>query len=323
MSSNISVVIPAYNAASFIEDALDSINSQTLLPSEVIVVNDGSVDGTPELVEQWIANNSPIYPVHLHNQNNRGLSGARNEGIRIAKFHWVALLDADDIFETNHLEELFNIVSNFPDVIAAYGAGRVFSNDVVHKLRYDDFWDNPSQIFGIEIKNSSLLKINNSIFPRLIKGNFIKPSSLMFLRDVAVEIGLFNESLVTAEDREFLVRLIRKGEFIYTPVPITRYRWHENNATQLKNSKRNSENGLIALKVIRENGNLNLNSSEIEACNDVIRSAAHDYLYLASKVGLFEYFKSINFVDRNFKSINSLPGINFKDLLRSLRATVM
>lgn len=322
MISNISVVIPAYNAASFIEDALNSINSQTLIPAEVIVVNDGSFDSTPELVEQWIRNNSPGYPVHLHSQNNRGLSGARNEGVRIAKFRWIALLDADDVFEPNHLEELFNIVSRFPDVVAAYGAGRVFSNDVLHNLQYDEFWDNPSQKFGIKIKDSDLLRITNSIFPRLIKGNFIKPSSFIFLKDIAVDIGLFNEHLVTAEDREFLVRLIRKGDFIYTPVSITRYRWHENNATQLKNSKRNSENGLMALKVIRENINLNLSSSEIEACDDAIRSAAYDYLYLASQGGISEYLKGVNFIDKNFKCINSLAGIGFKGLVRSLRASI-
>lgn len=323
LSSSISVVIPAYNAESFIEDALDSINSQTLLPSEVIIVNDGSVDNTTELIERWIAHHSPIYPINLHSQKNRGISGARNEGIKIAKSHWIALLDADDIFEPNHLEELSNVVSKFPKVVAAYGAGRVFSNNFIHDLRYDDFWDNPSQSFGIKIDDTELLRINNSIFPRLIKGNFIKPSSLIFLRNLALDIGLFNERLIAAEDREFLVRLIRKGDFIYTPVAITRYRWHENNATQTKNSKRNSENGLMALKVVRENKDLNLGPDEIESCNDVIRTAVHEYLYIASQAGVFEYLKSIKFINVNFKSINSLPGLNVKDFIRSLRATLI
>ena len=317
-SCDVSVVIPAYNAEHFIVDALDSISRQTRLPFEVIVINDGSSDRTRQVIQDWIEKAAIDYPVYLHTQENRGLPATRNVGIGHAKGKWIALLDADDIWEPCHLAELMAATDIVPSAIAAYGAGRLLVGEATDDKLYDDFWDNPSQKFGQQIGSTSRFVIDFGVFPRLIKGNFIKPSSLMFSRESANEIGLFNETLRTAEDREFLVRLLRKGDFIYSRVAITQYRWHDDNISQTKNSKRNMENALRALRVIGENDQLALNRDEIAALRSEVRLATKGYLYVCSLEGIKTYVNGVGFVKKSFGLGNAWLAMNPKDMIRCL-----
>lgn len=314
--SDVSVVIPAYNAEKFVVEALDSIARQECLPKEVLVINDGSTDQTYKVIQERIAGSRRDYPVYLFTQENRGLPATRNVGISRATGRWIALLDADDIWEPNHLSELMNAVVLIPSAIAAYGAGRLLVGDAVSDVLYDDFWDNPSKQFGKKIHASSCLQIDARIFPRLIEGNFIKPSSLMFNRVAALEIGLFDESLRTGEDREFMVRLIFKGDFVYSPTPITQYRWHNDNISQTKNAKRNAENGLRALLKIGSNTTLEFSDREMAACQSVIQAATKEYLYICSLGGWKIYAAGIGFVWKLFGWRNATVAVNPKHIAR-------
>ncbi len=314
MTTSVSVVIPAYNAAGFIVDALDSIARQSRLPDEVLVINDGSQDQTHQVIVDWIARKRPAYPVRLHDQSNRGLPATRNVGIRQASSSWIALLDADDVWEPDHLERLLDATALAPAAPAVYGAGRLLVNGVVGPRLYDDFWDNPSRKFGRPIAGSSCLELDRSIFPRLVRGNFIKPSSLMLSRAATVEIGLFDEDLRTCEDREFLVRLIFKGNFVYTPVPITQYRWHDDNISSDKNARRNLENSLRALDKIMRNATLGLTEAQLQACHQERRVTTKGYLYVSSLGGWRVYRGSLSLVRQLFGLGPMLRAVNPKHL---------
>lgn len=106
----ISVVIPLYNKKNAIEDALDSVFNQTVLPDEIIIVNDGSTDGSEKIVELL---NHPL--VLLIHQKNEGVSAARNKGINKAKNEWIAFLDADDVWMPNYLKEITDLLPSFPE----------------------------------------------------------------------------------------------------------------------------------------------------------------------------------------------------------------
>ncbi len=107
---NISVVIPLYNKKDTIERALDSVLHQTVLPDEIIVVNDGATDGSDAIVE---ALNHPL--ITLIHQKNAGVSAARNKGIATAKYEWIAFLDADDVWKPDYLKEITDLAQSYPE----------------------------------------------------------------------------------------------------------------------------------------------------------------------------------------------------------------
>jgi glycosyltransferase involved in cell wall biosynthesis len=106
----ISVVIPLYNKAPYIERAIRSVLVQTVAPDEIIVVDDGSTDGGGDLVE---AIQNPL--IKLVRQENRGVSVARNRGIELAQGELIAFLDADDAWEPQYLEEIYALRRRFPE----------------------------------------------------------------------------------------------------------------------------------------------------------------------------------------------------------------
>ena len=314
----ISVVVPAYNAASFITDALDSVARQTLPPLQVVVVNDGSLDATSPVIRAWLAQQQPPFALCLHDQANRGISATRNQGLRLATGDWIAFLDADDIWEPDHLEQLVAALVLVPDAVAAYGAGRLFTGDVPNEQLYDDFWDNPSKKYGTPLPGTPCYRIGAALFPRLVKGNFIKPSSLLVARAAIDTVGPFRESLGTAEDREFLVRLLLLGAFVYTSESITRYRWHDDNASQTKNAQRNAANGLRAIQMVRDNPALQLSPANRAACLAEMQACAKDYMYLCCQKGWREYREGLAFIRQLSGWGGALRVVHPKHIARSL-----
>lgn len=102
----ISVIVPVYNGEKFISKCLDSLLSQNLNDIEIIVINDGSIDKTENIVKQRALSDTRIT---LISQENSGVSSARNRGIRAAKGDYIAFCDSDDIFDCDFLEKLYTL----------------------------------------------------------------------------------------------------------------------------------------------------------------------------------------------------------------------
>ncbi len=107
-----SVIIPLYNKAAYIEKAIRSVLAQTYQEFELIVVNDGSTDDSLEIVRNC---QSSIANCQLLEQQNQGVSVARNNGVKLAKYDYIAFLDADDWWELTYLEEMKKLTEEFPD----------------------------------------------------------------------------------------------------------------------------------------------------------------------------------------------------------------
>lgn len=112
-----SIIIPLYNKSAYIEKAIDSVLGQTLNEFELIVVNDGSTDDGLEKVLHYTDNR-----IRLINQQNSGVSTARNTGVKAAKYDYIAFLDADDWWEPTYLEEMKKLIEDFPEA-GIYGSG--------------------------------------------------------------------------------------------------------------------------------------------------------------------------------------------------------
>ena len=197
-SSEISVIIPAYNAGVFIRETLDSVLTQTLMPLEVLVVNDGSSDDTKSIIGRY-AKEHPQLPITIFNQKNKGIGAARNKGLFKATGHFVAFLDADDLWYPNKTKAVQNIIARYPKVDVIY------HNEIEFNM------------FGNE-KLLSYKKLSGDAFYSLLfSGNKLSTSATTVNRALAVDIGGFSENLSFngAEDYEFWLRLAKNGGIFF------------------------------------------------------------------------------------------------------------
>ena len=214
--SEISVIIPAFNAQDFIGDAIESALRQTSNILEIIVVDDGSKDNTVEIVNSF--NNR----VSLICQPNQGSGCARNTGIYRCQGKWVAFLDADDLWEENHIETLFKALCLNPTAALVYsGKNWIDKNgndlSVEAQTKYPSGW----------------------IFGELIESNYISGAScVMARRDILINYNGFRPDPVYPpnEDYELWLRIAATHPVAATSCKTVRYRRHENNQT-VKRSK--------------------------------------------------------------------------------------
>jgi glycosyltransferase involved in cell wall biosynthesis len=185
----ISVVIPMYNSSKTILRTLNSIKKQTILPYEVIIIDDGSLDESSTIVEDFISNNSTLN-IQLVKKTNGGVSTARNAGIKLAKGDWIALLDSDDEWLINKLERQIQVLSENPEI------------DFLGTNRNGEYFDK------ILWKKLSVL---TRISPKLlmIKFIFVVPT-VIFKKEIISDVGYFDETQKYAEEGNYFIRIAQK-----------------------------------------------------------------------------------------------------------------
>jgi glycosyltransferase involved in cell wall biosynthesis len=212
----ISVVIPAYNASAYLAEALESVRQQTAPPIEIIVVDDGSTDATAAIARAAGA--------IVLSQANMGISAARNAGIRAATQPWVALLDADDLWEPDKLRAQWEAAEACPEV------GAVFTNfvefDTNGQIGMPFFSRVPHyhEVMGTRIGRHVLRCEHRSLQEQFFRGNFIAPSTLLVRRLLLLQVGLFDVTLTHCEDRECWLRLIAASSMAVVETPLSRSR---------------------------------------------------------------------------------------------------
>ena len=201
----ISVVIPTYNRANLLDRALKSVMAQTRTADEIIVVDDGSIDGTAMLIESTYKNS-----VEYLCQPNRGVSSARNTGIRKAKGNWIALLDSDDEWKADKLELQLAALQKQPEY------------DFCHT---NEIWIRNGKRVNAMTKHE---KSGGYIFENCLPLCVISPSSVIIRKTVFDEIGLFDEELPACEDYDFWLRYCCEKPVLYLDKPLlTKYGGHE------------------------------------------------------------------------------------------------
>ena len=180
---SISVIIPTYNRIDVLPRALDSVFSQSDPLTDVIVVDDGSDDGTADMV-------SAKYPeVKLIKQQNIGVSAARNRGIAESKGGWIAFLDSDDEWKPQKLERQFICIAENPDAV------------LIHT---DEIWIRDGKRVNPMKKHQ---KSGGRIFQKCLPLCVISPSSVLVKRSLLEEIGNFDEDLDVCEDYDLWLRI--------------------------------------------------------------------------------------------------------------------
>lgn len=221
LSSQIDVVIPAFNAEKYIEKTLASVALQGDHIHSVFVVNDGSTDQTSRIVESF-AKSHPSLVIQLINQENAGLANARNTGIKAStqksKAPFIALLDADDVWLSRKLEKQLSVFQASQDS----KLGLVYSS-------YELIDEKGSVIAGENLIVKPSLR--GEVYSSLLTGNFISGSGSGVLVKSAVfeEVGFFDEALKASEDWDMWLRIARKFHFDYVNESLVQIRVHSAN----------------------------------------------------------------------------------------------
>lgn len=206
----ISVCIPAFRADRYLEAALRSVQAQTYTHWEVVVTEDGSKDRAEDIVRAF-ARTVPQTVIYHRHEANRGLPATRNTGISAARGQWVAFLDADDLWEPNHLQELHDAsVGGWCDL--------VFAGSVLHD-------DETARTIGVrEPSEDDLRNLGVAIYSGRLS---IMPSAVMVRRDAFAHFGPISEEFPICNDTEYWLRLLsRGGRLRYSGRPTCIYRQH-------------------------------------------------------------------------------------------------
>jgi len=215
----LSVIIPVYNVELYLKRCLDSVLSQTYSNLEIIIVNDGSTDGSSKICNSYANIDSRIQVIH---KINGGVSSTRNTGIDMARGEWICFIDSDDWIEPNMYEKLMEAVINSKLLMVSCGYVEYHADGVCKTIIYPEF------------ARSILTKDILDFF--VWKDNFIHICSMIIHRGL-VEPGIngcklrFKDDLFQGEDSLFIVEtMMLIKDFIYIPDALYHYCWRENSA---------------------------------------------------------------------------------------------
>lgn len=215
--NTIAVIVPVFNGEKFIVRALNTIFEQSFLPTEVIIVDDGSKDKTVELINRYIADNIKVKKyLKILYQKNKGAGAARNKALAITTSKWIAFLDSDDLWDKKKLEKINEIIMKNPDV------------GIITHDEYEAEENNlNSQKYIPRHKN---LK-REDLFLQLYKGNIFSTSCMVIKKEIIEKAGNFDETLLSAQDYDLWIRCSQYSNVIYLKEPLATYIVRSDNIT--------------------------------------------------------------------------------------------
>ena len=199
-----SVVIPLFNKEDYIEDTLNSVLNQSYKHFEVIIVNDGSNDNSLSIIKS-ISDSR----INIINQENRGLSGARNSGIKASKYDFIAFLDADDLWCQDYLKTIFQLIQFNKE-------SKIFATDV--KVI------GTKQNADLNSKKYSTTNTQLISFYFKLKTNIFGFSSIVIHKSIFNEIGAFDNTVNYGEEEDFFIRCFSVYKINYYSSPKVYYR---------------------------------------------------------------------------------------------------
>ncbi len=234
----ISVIIPTYNMAEYVGEAIDSVLSQTYKNIEIIIVDDGSKDNTREILKRY---NSCIKYIY---QENKGLSAARNTGIRVSKGAFLAFLDADDMWLPEKLECQIRLISIY-NTVGIVGCSDYIINE-------------ETKIIELFQRNNDPCK--KGLLKTLFMRNMVSGGSEALVRRECFEkVGLFDERLKSAEDWDMWLRISTFYEIKFAKEYLTKIRVRSDSMCSPSNVATMLENELFVVdKFFTSKNGLNL-----------------------------------------------------------------
>lgn len=198
----VSVVIATYNMGQYVSTAIDSVLQQDYPELEVVIVDDGSTDDTPERLAQYKEDRR----VRAFQQDNAGQTVAKNRGLRETRGELIGFCDADNYWLQGKLPTQVNAFAQRPDLGVVYGELKFIDGE------------------GNDLPAPSIKRHSGRITAQLLLDNFVTFNTTLIPRQILEEVGGFDESLRMAIDYDLWLRISVRYEFLYLPQPLVAYR---------------------------------------------------------------------------------------------------
>jgi len=210
----VSVVIPTYNCEAYIGETIDSVLAQEFQNIEIIVVDDGSTDQTPDIVRSYGPG------VKLLSQENSGVCVARNRGLREAVGDYICFMDHDDYWYPWKISRQLEELGIHPEVGVAYSAFTLWMTDASGKF------PRPGSLYNSSIADDIDRSFSGWIYHLLLLDCWVLTSTAMFRAEVLRKCGAFDEMLPYSEDWDLWLRISREYQFLKLRRSTTLYRQH-------------------------------------------------------------------------------------------------
>jgi glycosyltransferase involved in cell wall biosynthesis len=216
----VTVLVACYNQASYVEECLESIKSQTYQNLELIIIDDCSGDNSATVINDWLTREQVSATLIVHDVN-RGICRTFNEALALANGKYVSILAADDVYLADKIETQVAMFEELPETV-----GVIFSD----AWRIDEGGSLlPDKFISLHRKFESVPE--GRIFGDLLEGNFIPAPSALVRRSCYQTIGVYDESLVY-EDYDMWLRISREYDFAFSPMISAKYRVSQDSVTR-------------------------------------------------------------------------------------------
>jgi glycosyltransferase involved in cell wall biosynthesis len=225
-SVRLSVIIPTYNRASFLPGCIASLRQSGIDDLEIVVVDDGSTDGTREVIERLQPGLTYVY------QDNKMLGGARNTGLRAARGRYVAYLDSDDYWLPGVTARILDLLDRHPAIGAIFADARMGNPEDGYRSWFsetgrEEFRDLPAT----ELEKGLTVPEREAFYRLMLKRNVIFTGAVVLRRDAVLTHGMFDETVWWAEDWEVWLRMLWSVDFAIWHEPMAIYTKHAGAAT--------------------------------------------------------------------------------------------
>jgi glycosyltransferase involved in cell wall biosynthesis len=305
--NKVSVIIPAYNAISYVMDAINSVRFQEYTPIEILLIDDGSIDGTADLV----CSQAP--EVQIIRQQNAGVAAARNTGLRAANGELICFLDADDGWFPGKIDAQVNYLRQHPSV------GLVYHHWLVWQPKPNKTNCSPAPSYAhTNLPQIDPLK-SGWIYPQLLLDCIVHTSTVMLRRKIIQQVGEFDESLINGEDYNYWLRVSQLCEIHKLSGVYSFYRAVPNSLSNRPKSTHYEY--LVVERALKDWGLISPDGSELDRKKMTKRlsqlAMSFGYLHFHSKSGSTElawrsFFRSIKHDPFNVKAFLYLIAARIK-----------
>jgi alpha-1,3-rhamnosyltransferase len=216
----VSVIIPAYNHEMYIEEALQSVINQTYKNIQLIVINDGSTDGTGAVIVNFIKKNDK-FNIEYFSKPNEGICRTFNKGLELAKGKYIALLASDDMYASDKTEKQLRLMEENANIGLVFSDHYFVRFNQVTQIKATDYKPSTKRCFVNNIQNVNM-------YEKLLTENIIPALTVLIRKECFDKVGGFDNDL-QREDYDMWLRISKEFPIAFIDEPLAYYRIHDSN----------------------------------------------------------------------------------------------